>query len=121
MGDKNESTREQARQILKNGILNMSVARLIQMSEFGLCGSISLSSGFVAANNSFNCIEYNQQKDTVTFQVKESQIGSYGEMSFQIDSIAEISGCEDSENPDEYLDINIKLVDDTVIVIKVLY
>lgn len=36
MNKKNETSREQARQILKSGILDMSIARLIQMSGFGL-------------------------------------------------------------------------------------
>ncbi len=38
MNKKNEATREQARQILKNGICDMSIARLIQMSQFETVG-----------------------------------------------------------------------------------
>lgn len=121
MGKKNEATREQARKILKNGILDMSIARLIQMSRFGLMGSISLSSEFAVVNNVFNRIEYDQENDTITFLVKELQADSYGQVSFLTDSIVEISGCEDSENPDEYLNINIKLKEDTTIKIRVLY
>lgn len=121
MRKKNEATREQARQILKNGILDMSVARLIQMSRYGLMGSISLSGKFVAANNVFNRIAYDQENDTITFLVKELQADSYGEISFLLDSIVKISGCEDAENPDEFLNINIKLEDDTTISIRVLY
>lgn len=121
MGKKNEATREQARKILKNGILDMSVARLIQMSRFGLMGSISLSGKFAVVNNVFNCIEYDQENDTITFLVKELQADSYGEISFLIGSVVEIFGCEDVENPDEYLNINIKLEDDTTISIRVLY
>ena len=43
MNRKNETAREQARQILKDGICDMSVARLIQMSQFGLMGNVILS------------------------------------------------------------------------------
>lgn len=39
----NETSREQARQILKNGICDMDIARLIQMSQFGLKGNAVLS------------------------------------------------------------------------------
>lgn len=38
-----------------------------------------------------------------------------------MDAITEISGCENRENPEEYLDVNIKLDDDTIVIIKVLY
>ena len=121
MSIKNEPAREQARQILKKGILDMNIARLIQMSEFGLIGNISLSRECVVANNAFNRIEYDEGHNIITFLIGESQAGNYGEISFSIDLIAEISGCEDAENPDEYLNINIKLEDGTAIVIKVLY
>ena len=53
MSNKNEATREQARQILKNGILDMSIARLIQMSNFGLMGNIELSNRYVDIQNVF--------------------------------------------------------------------
>ena len=33
--------KEKAREILKNGILDMSIERLIQMSRYGLCGNIN--------------------------------------------------------------------------------
>ena len=45
MSNKNEATREQARQILKNGILDMSVERLIQMTRYGLCGNVNTMVG----------------------------------------------------------------------------
>ena len=45
MANKNETTKEQAREILKNGVLDMSVARLIQMTRYGLCGNISTFGG----------------------------------------------------------------------------
>ena len=36
---------EQARQILKNGILDMSIERLIQMTRYGLGGNINCMAG----------------------------------------------------------------------------
>ena len=121
MNSKKEPTREDARQILKKGILDMSIARLIQMSRYGLMGNILLSTKFAEANNAFNRIEYDEENNIITFLIRESQGCNYGEISFSIDLIAEISGCEDEEKPDEYLNINIKLKDDTEINIRVLY
>lgn len=116
----NKTTREQARQILKNGILNMSVERLIQMSEFGLMGNITLSNEMVSVENAFNHISYNEGNKIISFSVEESQC-RYGEISFLVDAITEISGCEHMENPEEYLNINIKLNDGMAIVIDILY
>ena len=116
----NKATREQARQILKDGICNMSITRLIQMSQFGLMGNITLSNVMVFVENVFNHICYNEENNNITFSVEESQ-GSYGAISFPVDAISEISGCEDKENPEEYLNVHIKLKDGMDIEIKILY
>ena len=116
----NEATREQARQILKDGICDMNIARLIQMSYYGLKGNVTLCNETVYVENVFNHTSYNEENNNITFSVEESQ-DSYGAISFPVEAITEISGCEDRENPEEYLDINIKLKDDMNIVIKILY
>ena len=120
MNNKNEATREDARQILKNGILNMNIARLIQMSQFGLKGNVVLSNEVVSVENVFNRINYDKKSNIITFSVEELQ-GNYGEISFLVDAIVDISGYEDKENPEEYLNINIKLDNDTTIDIRILY
>ena len=120
MGKKNGVTREDARQILKNGILDMSIARLIQMPNYGLKGNVVLSNEVVSVENVFNRINYDKESNVITFSVEESQ-GSYGEISFLVDAIVDISGCEDKENPEEYLNVNIKLDNDTTIDIRILY
>lgn len=120
MDKKNEATREQARQILKAGICDMSITRLIQMSQFGLIGNAVLSNETVSVENVFNHIVYNEENNNITFSVEESQ-GSYGAISFPVDAITEISGCEDKENPEGYLNVNVKLKDGMNIVIKILY
>ena len=117
---KKETTREEARQILKNGILDMSVERLIQMSELGLIGNIALSNEVTFINNLFNHINYDEESNVITFSVGEAQ-GNYGAISFSVGAITDISGCENAENPDEWLNINIKLKNDTDVLIKVLY
>lgn len=118
---KNEATREQARQILKNGILDMSIARLIQMSNYGLHGFIEFESTTTMVQNPFNCILHDEESNVITFIAKETEEKCYGAVSFVIDAITEISGCEDSEKPDTVLNINISLDDDTAIRISVLY
>lgn len=117
---KNEVTREEARQILRKGILDMNVSRLIQMSHFGLMGNIVLSNKMVCVENAFNHISYDEKSNVITFSVEESQ-ASYGAIAFLVNAVVEILGCEDKENPEEYLDVNIKLDDDTTVIIKVLY
>ncbi len=90
----NNATREQARQILKNGICDMSVVRLIQMSRYGLMGNIVLSNEMVSVENVFNRISYNEDDNVITFSVEELQ-GSYGSVSFLVDSVTKITGCEE--------------------------
>lgn len=116
----NDPGREQARQVLRNGICNMSIARLIQMSHYGLKGNIVLSNETVSVENVFNHISYNENNNDILFSVEEP-IGSYGAISFSVDTILEISGCEDKEDPEEYLYVNIKLNDGMSINIRILY
>ena len=113
--------REQARQILKDGILDMSVSRIIQMSQLGLKGNIVLSNEIACIKNAFNCISYDEESNVITFSVKESQSNSYGAISFSVNAITEISGCEDKEYPEEYLNVNIKLKDGITVGIRILY
>ncbi len=46
---------------------------------------------------------------------------NYGSISFCVDSITDISGCDDKDNPEEYLNVNIRLQDNSAISIKILY
>lgn len=120
MSNKSEVSREQARQILKNGILDMSIARLIQMSNYGLMGNVEVSNDCVSVRNGFNQIAYDEENESMVFSVQET-LGKYGEISFSVNEIEDISGCEDVENPEEWLNINIRMADGTAIKINVLY
>lgn len=120
MSKKPKATREEARQILKKGILDMSVARLIQMSHFGLMGNIEVHNGIALVENAFNRISYDEESIIITFSVEESQ-ASYGKISFSVNAILDISGCEDKEKPEEYLHVKIKLENRTNVDIKILY
>lgn len=128
MSEKREATREDARRTLRNVILDMNVARLIQMSQFGLMGNIELHNGFALVNNIFNHIDFNEDTRCIAFSVdvfseRETDMGdkNYGSISFCVDSIMDISGCDDKDNPEEYLNVNIRLQDNTAIRIKIVY
>lgn len=99
----------------------MNTARLIQMSQFGLMGNIILSNKIAFVKNVFNRISYDEESNIITFSAKESQSSSYGAISFSVDAVIDISGCENEENPEEYLNVNIKLENKTNISIKILY
>lgn len=123
MSQKREATREDARQILRRGILDMSVERLIQMAQVGLMGNIELHNGFALVNNIFNRIEFNEDTRCIAFSVREADMedNNYGSIVFSVDAIVDILGCDDKDNPDEYLNVNIKLQDNTTITLKILY
>ena len=120
MADKTEATREDARRILREGILDMSVGKLIQMADFGLIGNVFTTDGVSFTNNMFNHIEYDEEHNMIAFSIGESE-GQYGEISFFVDAITKISGCEDDENPDDYLHVDIKLENKTAVDIKIVY
>ncbi len=119
--NENGATREDARKILKNGILDMSVARLIQMSQLGLMGNIILSNKKIFVQNTYNRISYDEESNVITFSANESQSSSYGAISFFVGAITEISGYENADCPEEFLNVNIKLEDGMTIAIKILY
>lgn len=123
MSQKREATREDARQILRRGILDMSVERLIQMAQVGLMGNIELHNGFALVNNIFNRIEFNADTRCIAFSVREADMedNNYGSITFSVDAIVDILGCDDKDNPEEYLNVNIRLQDNTTITLKILY
>lgn len=122
MSKKREATREDARRILRNGILDMSVARLIQMTKYGLVGNIELCNEIMLVDNAFNHMDFHKENGCISFSVVEANADyCYGSISFCVDSIEDISGCDDKDNPDEYLNVNIMLQDNTRIIIKILY
>lgn len=122
MSEKREATREDARRILRNGILDMSVERLIQMTHYGLIGNVELRNQYLMVDNAFNHMNFYEENGCINFSVVEENAGScYGSISFLVKDITHISGCDDKDNPDEYLNVNIKLENETAIILKILY
>ena len=126
--EKNEKDngKEQARQILKNGILDMSVERLIQMVNFGLCGNVEVMTGLCGTSHYFNHMEYvkadNEEEGSIinySFMIEKEEIAASTTIS--IEQIEEISGCVNEDNPDNVLDINIVMADGLGITINIIY
>lgn len=128
MTNKNEATREQARQILKDGILDMSVEKLIQMTRYGLCGNISTMAGTCGTTHYFNRMCYikaenNEEQDLIeySFVSDNDEDDVIASTSVCVEEIEEISGCVSEDNPDDVLDVNVSLTDGTEITISVIY
>lgn len=124
--EKNEDTREQARQILKNGILDMSIERLIQMTKYGLGGNINCMVGTCGSSHYFNHMEYvkadNEEEGSIinySFMIEKEEIAASTTIS--IEQIAAIYGCVNADNPDNVLDINITMADGTQVTINLIY
>ena len=127
MSKKKEATREEARRILKEGILDMSVERLIQMSQFGLCGNINTLVGICGTSHYFNKMNYikaenDDEQDLIEyFFIANNEDDVIASTSICIAEIEDISGCINEDNPDDVLDINIDMTDGTIITINVIY
>lgn len=126
--EKNEKDngKEQARQILKNGILDMSVERLIQMTRYGLDGNINCMAGTCGSSHYFNHMEYvkadNDEEGSIinySFMIEKEENAASTIIS--IEQIAAISGCVNEDNPDNVLDINITMADGTQVTINLIY
>ena len=118
--------KEQARQILRNGILNgMCVEKLIQMTEFGLIGNINCKIGTCGSSQYFTQMNYlkaenKKEQDLLAYSyVKDEEVIS--STFIAVNEIGDISGCINKDNPDNVLDINIVMSDGAEITINVIY
>lgn len=124
--EKEVKSKELAREILKKGILDMSVERLIQMTRFGLTGNINTFVGMYGSTHYFNRMTFLKAKNE-----EEMDILEYSFVTNDNDVIAssficiayieEISGCVNEDRPDDVLDICIKMEDESEITINVVY
>ena len=125
MANRNEATKEQAREILKNGVLDMSVARLIQMTQYGLCGNISTFGGLYATTHFFNRMNLIEPESDEKQDIIEYSFGHEDDViaatSFCITEIEDISGSINEDHPVYMLVINNTMSDMTEIVINIIY
>lgn len=125
--ERNNNNKEKARQILRNGILDMSVERLVQMTRYGLCGNISTMAGICGTTHYFNRMCYikaenNEEQNLIEYSfVSDNKDDVIASTSICVAEIEEISGCVSEDHPDDVLDINVSLTDGTEITISVIY
>lgn len=121
-----EISKELAGEILKQGILDMSVERLIQMTEFGLTGNINTFVGMNGSTHYFNRMSYikarnDEEMDLLEYSFVNDSDDIVASSFICIAYIEEISGCVNEDRPDDVLDICIKMADESEITINVVY
>lgn len=112
--------KEKARQILKDGILNMSVERLVQLAQLGLTGDITMVEDLKYTQNFFNKIGFSEEQGSIVFMLMEEE-NCMAATAFCIHDIENISGCKNEEHPEELLNVDIELLDGTEITIRIGY
>ena len=127
MSKENEvMSKELAREILKKGILDMSVERLIQMTRYGLAGNINTFVGMYGSTHYFNRMTFlkaknDEEMDLLEYSFVNDSDDVIASSFICIDYIEEISGCVNVDHPDDVLDICIKMADEAEITINVVY
>lgn len=118
-------SKEKARQILREGILDMNVERLVQMTRYGLVGEVIMGeiNKHKFVSNAFNRMEFIEENRAIIFMLldREDTEICYATVGFCIDGIDLIWGCDDEEHPEDILNINIELLDGTGIIIRIEY
>lgn len=119
---------QEARQILKNGIVNgMCVEKLIQLADINaFVGNVEVMTGLCGTSHYFNRMKYvvaeNERGfDLINYFFTDKENIIIATTSISIDHIDNISGCINKDNPDNVLDINIVMVDGAEITINVIY
>lgn len=118
---------QEARQILKNGIVNgMCVEKLIQLADINaFVGNVEVMVGLCGTSNYFNRMEYvkannEEECDIINYYFEEEE-DIIASTTISIEHIEEISGSVNEDNPDNVLDINIVMTDGSGITINIIY
>ena len=125
--EKNEDTMEQARQILKNGIVNgMCVEKLIQLADINaFVGNVEVMAGLCGTSNYFNHMEYvkanNEEECDILSLLYADGENIIASTTLSTEEIEDIDGCVNADNPDNVLDINITMADGTQVTINLIY
>lgn len=118
---------QEARQILKNGIVNgMCVEKLIQLADINaFVGNVEVMVGLCGTSNYFNHMEYvkanNEEECDILSLLYADGENIIASTTISIEQIAVISGCVNEDNPDNVLDINIVMTDGSGITINIIY
>ena len=118
---------QEARQILKNGIVNgMCVEKLIQLADINaFVGNVEVMVGLCGTNNYFNRMEYvkannDEECDILSLLYADGE-NIIASTTLSTEEIADIDGCVNADNPDNVLDINITMADGTQVTINLIY
>lgn len=119
--------KEDVRETFRSGILNdMTVERLIQLTNFGLYGNVCVFTEINESNHYFNKMEHiladnDQAVDLLSYSFYAESGGLLANTSFTVHDIESIAGSINDDNPDNVLDINITLTDGTEITTNIFY
>lgn len=118
---------QEARQILKNGIVNgMCVEKLIQLADINaFVGNVEVMVGLCGTSNYFNHMEYvkanNEEECDILSLLYTDGENIIASTTLSTEEIADIDGCVNADNPDNVLDINVTMADGTSITINLIY
>lgn len=118
---------QEARQILKNGIVNgMCVEKLIQLADINaFVGNVEVMVGLCGTSNYFNRMEYvksnnDEECDILSLLYADGE-NIIASTTLSTEEIADVDGCVNADNPDNVLDINITMADGTQVTINLIY
>lgn len=119
---------QEARQILKNGIVNgMCVEKLIQLADINaFVGNVEvIMVGLCGTSNYFNRMEYvkanNEEECDILSLLYTDGENIIASTTLNTEEIVDINGCVNEDNPDNVLDINIVMADGLEITINIIY
>ena len=118
---------EEARKLLRDGVVNdMSVEKLIQMTEFGLIGKIKTTTGSTYNEQAFGQMDYlksesAEESDAIRYECVSADGYVAASTIIDIDEIVGINGAVNEDYPEDFLDILLLMKDESVVIISVKY
>ena len=118
---------EEARKTLRDSIVNdMTVEKLIQMTEMGLIGKIKTITASTYNEQVFRQMDYlksesAEESDAIRYECRYSDGYVAASTIIEIDEIVGIHGAVNEDYPDDFLDILLLMADESVVTIYVTY
>ena len=118
---------EEARKTLRDSIVNdMTVEKLIQMTEMGLIGKIKTTTASTYNEQVFGQIAYlkaesSEESDAIRYECVSADGYVAASTIIDIDEIVGIHGAVNEGYPEDFLDILLLMADESVVTISVKY
>ena len=115
---------EEARKTLRDSIVNdMTVEKLIQMTEMGLIGKIKASTynEQVFGQMAYLKAESSEESDAIRYECVSADGYVAASTIIDIDEIVGIHGAVNEGYPEDFLDILLLMADESVVTISVKY